>query len=364
MKTIYSLFSLFLIQAIIGISIASAYISTASAPISMSSSFNTCHAAPNHDPCVYFQGTDNRFYKIHFDDPDLNSTLCDNVNDNTATKATALGDAQIISSPALWYDDSALTGWAFFQGPNNELWKVRLDGTQLTDLHLQALSSPAVIMESNGLKIYFENPNHELCMANDDGTGLTDLGDQVFSTPRLVYGVHKTGCSSTSTLVFYQGTNHTLTKCEMSGWTSKNPESAITRFNAFTKSTPIVVWAHVPFTSYVYFQDENDHFMQVDLNGNSMHLVTSRTILSAPCYDLGDRELFFQTGGDVICRVDPGFLYGSDSDPLFQSKLTILSTPCYVHGDNTGLYTRAICFQSDRNQLISTTIYTRDSSHN
>src|SRR5581483_3528089 len=62
---------------------------------------------------VYFQGTDNRLWKVR--------------GDSAGTDLTQIGSNTTNSTPFVTFDSSTSEVWVYFQGTDERLWKVKND---------------------------------------------------------------------------------------------------------------------------------------------------------------------------------------------------------------------------------------------
>jgi hypothetical protein len=375
-RFITSLFLFVAIQTFLNIAPGLAYVSIASSPVT--GLLNpTDPLNSNDDFYLYFEGTDHGLYKIACDDAELKPGTCDEINDRTATEATRLGGTDVLaySSPCVLYDHKDTTqGHIFYQGINNELYRMNLDGTEVVDLGVQTFSTPCAIWESfykNGAwmplseSVYFQGADNELCKVCGDGTEVIHFRVQAFSAPCAVNVVDKETASAT-TNIFYQGAANALNKFDVLKF-STDPANSVTFLNNRTKSTPAVKYGE---SKYILFQSAQNELCKVDSNGNNT-THTNQEILSSPCIRFQSQEfrefylltLFQGADNNLITLLE----YQSGDAYFNLTSYHAKSTPCSIVRNERYTwmhmtdhhYVNYICFQNSdhRLQVISKNLH-------
>ncbi len=189
-------------------------------------------------------------------------------------------------------------GVVFFQGTDNKLWRVNIDGSDSRPLHYESRSAPFV---QDGY-VYFQGKGNKLWRIKSDGTGGTQLGNHTtLSTPFVAEGV-----------VFFQGTDNKLWRVNIDGSDSRvlHDES---------RSAPFVQDGHV------YFQGKGNKLWRVKSDGTGGTQLGNHTTLSTPFVAGG--VVFFQGTDNKLWRVNTD---GSDSRALHYASR---SAP-FVQGDS------------------------------
>jgi hypothetical protein len=128
------------------------------------------------DGWVYFQGTDNKLWKVK----------------NDGTGQLQVGNNTTKSTPFVTPD-----GWVWFQGIDDKLWKVFNDGTQQSQPgDNTTFSSPTVV----GGWVYFRGTDNKLWRMKTDGSAQVNVGgNTIASTP-----------FATADSIYFQGADHSL----------------------------------------------------------------------------------------------------------------------------------------------------------
>jgi len=245
---------------------------------------------------AYFQGTDNILWKI-------------NIN---GTGLINLGYHPIASRPFV------SGGYAYFQGTDNKLWKINSEMGLMSVGGNQTACSPFV----SGDYIYFQGigeHDRRLWKVKTDGSGLVNLrGNQTASKP-FVYGeyvyyqgngdnnlwkvkidgtedaIHiggnQTGCSPfvSGDYVYFQGNGEHDRRL----WKVKTDGSGLVNLRGnHTASTPFV------YGEYVYYQgvgDNNLWKVKIDNTEDAIHIGGNQTACSPFVYD---DYVYFQGNGE------------------------------------------------------------------
>jgi hypothetical protein len=317
------------LETILSVSTAHAYISTRSAPVHL----NAPYVNKTNEEKIFFQGQDNGLYSIFSDDPELFEATCDKNNDLTTSKATLLGTTgEIFSPPCVASND-----WIYFQGANNELYKIKIDGTGLKDLNVQTFSTPAVCMHNRNGKdttayIYYQGTNSELYeLCDDNSSPPTDFGVQILSAPYI--GVYVSGWP----YIYYQGGGNELCRSTPSFY---NKALISNDLKNQTLSTPCFLVTYMGLIRSVYFRgtDNNLYYVSDDPGAAvslHCHIYDSPIISSAD-----SSHIYFQSDNNTLVQIKND---GSNAVTLHRR---MKSTPCVSSsGDN-------IYFQSVDDRLI------------
>src|SRR5260370_733772 len=140
---------------------------------------NTTSSTPfvTADGWVYFQGTDNRLWKVN---------LC-------GTSQMQIGHNTTKSTPFVTGD-----GWVWFQGTDNKLWNVYLDGTGQSQTGNNTTSSTPFV--SGDGWVYFQGTDNKLWRLRTDGSGQVNLGGNTTASAPTAIGDS----------VYFRGTDNAL----------------------------------------------------------------------------------------------------------------------------------------------------------
>ncbi len=206
---------------------------------------------------VWFQGTDNKLYKVF--------------NDGTQLSRPGANDAA--STPFVTPD-----GWVWFQGANNELYKMFNDGSQQSRPGANdTLSSPTVV----GDWVYFRGPKNELFRMNTAGSQQTQIGKQTTKSTPFV---------TPDGWVWFQGTNGQLLKIFNDGTQLSRPGAND------AGSSPTVV------NNVVYWQGQKNELFRMNPDGSGQTQIGKQTTKSTP-FVTADGWVYFQGTDDHLYRV-------------------------------------------------------------
>jgi Domain of unknown function (DUF5050) len=135
---------------------------------------------------VFFQGIDNRVWRIELD----------------GSQGIVLGANLSSNSPPF-----VASNYVFFQGTDKSVWRCNLDGTDAFILggNLQSSSSPVVC----GSFVYFQGTDNTFWRTNLDGTNAIHMeGWKIASTPFI---------DLANNYIFFQGTDNTFWRCNLDG---------------------------------------------------------------------------------------------------------------------------------------------------
>jgi hypothetical protein len=133
---------------------------------------------------VFFQGTDNTLWRIDLD----------------GSGGIKLGNYQTSSSPIV------LGNYVYFRGTDNKLWRINWDGSGGVNLGGYKTSSTPYVTPQH---VYFQGTDNKLWATNPDGTGGTNLGGyQCKSSPTV---------DTSLNFVYFQGTDNSLWRLNLDG---------------------------------------------------------------------------------------------------------------------------------------------------
>ena len=211
----------------------------------------------------------------------------------------------------------------YFQGTDNEIWRVNPDGSGGIKLGLQAKSQPVVY----GNTVYFQGMQNQLYQCNLDGTGLNILGGNSTASAPFV----------TATGVYFRGTGDRLWRIRLDG------TGAMNLGGNSTSSTPFVIG------QYVFFQGTGNNLWRVNIDG------TKGFVLGGNCQTASSpfatsKYVYFRGTGNNLWRVNldgtGAVVIGSKAAGGSGSGYQTNSTP-YVTNSN-------VFFQGTDNKLWMT----------
>ena len=195
---------------------------------------NTAAAMPYVvDGWVYFRGTDNKLWKVF----------------NDGTKQLHIGNNTTSSTPFVTPD-----GWVYFQGTDNKLWKVFNDGSK--QLHIGNNTTSSMPYVINGW-VYFRGTDDKLWKVLNDGTKQSQIGHNTTSATPFV---------TPDGWVYFRGTDNKLWKVFNDG--SKQSQIG----GNTTSSTPFVTsdgWVYFQGTDNKLWKVLNDGTKQWQIGGNT-----------------------------------------------------------------------------------------------
>jgi hypothetical protein len=164
-----------------------------------------------------------------------------------------LGDNTTSSTPFVTSD-----GWAWFQGTDNKLWKVLLDGSQQSQPGNNTTSSSPFVV---GNWVYFRGTDNKLWRMKTDGTSQNVINNNTTSSTPFV---------TSDGWVWFQGTDDKLWKVLADGGQQSQPG------NNTTASSPFVMGA------WVYFRGTDNKLWMMKTDGSSQYVVNNNTTSSSP----------------------------------------------------------------------------------
>jgi hypothetical protein len=238
---------------------------------------NTTSSTPfvTSDNWVWFQGTDNRLWKVCTDgsqqsQPGNNTTSSSPVvagdyvyfrgTDNKLWRMKTDGSSQNVinhnttaSSPFVTSD-----GWVWFQGTDDRLWKVFNDGTQQSQPRDNTTSSSPFVA---GAYVYFRGTDNKLWRMKTDGSSQNVINNNTTSSTPFV---------TPDGWVWFQGTDNRLWKVFNDGTQQSQPG------NNTTSSPPFVAG------DWVYFRGTDNKLWQMKTDGSCQYVVNNNTTSSSP----------------------------------------------------------------------------------
>jgi hypothetical protein len=238
---------------------------------------NTTASTPfvTSDGWVWFQGTDNRLWKVFNDgtqqsQPGNNTTSSPPVvvgeyvyfrgTDNKLWRMKTDGTAQNVihnnttsSTPCVTSD-----GWVWFQGTDNRLWKVHTDGTQQSQPANNTTSSPPFVL---GEWVYFRGTDNKLWRMKTDGSSQNVIHNNTTSSTPFV---------TSDEWVWFQGTDNRLWKVCTDGSQQSQPG------NNTTSSSPVVLG------EWVYFRGTDNKLWRMKTDGSAQNVINNNTTSATP----------------------------------------------------------------------------------
>jgi hypothetical protein len=206
---------------------------------------------------VYFQGTDDKFWQVL---PD-------------GTDGIQVGGGYKTSSPPF------VAGHIFFRGTDDKLWRVNLDGSGGVNLGgYKTKSTPLV----SGRFVFFQGTDNKLWRINIDGTGGINLGLNTTSAQPF----------ATNQYVYFRGTDDRLLRINLDG------TGGIQLAGYKTQSMPFVT------DDYVIFRGTDDKLWRVNLDGSGGVNLGGYKTKSTPVVDTAQNLIYFQGTDDKLWRVN------------------------------------------------------------
>jgi hypothetical protein len=246
---------------------------------------------------VYFQGTDNKLWKV----------------DRLGEKFCWLGNQWTNSAPFV-YDD-----YVYFQGTDNRLLKIEVDrDTPGGEKHIgnaYTISRPFVLDD----EVYYQDGKNRLCKVNIHGTDSLGFEQWTKTTPFVF-----------KSNIYFQGTDDRLLKIDKNS--PKAKEEWLGSGNKMhTKSTP---WVEGGF---IYYQNQSDKIRKMGVIDQEYYPLPDQSIYSEPCLD--NDYLYFRGEDQKLLK-----MHIEGTHPAEQiSKFTTSSRPF--------VYSNYIYFQGTDNKL-------------
>jgi hypothetical protein len=238
---------------------------------------NTTSSMPfvTSDNWVWFQGTDNRLWKVCTDgtqqsQPGNNTTAASPFvlgdwayfrgTDNKLWRMKTDGSSQNVinnnttaSTPFVTADN-----WVWFQGSDDRLWKVNVDGSQQSQPGGNTTAAQPYVL---GEYVYFRGTDNKLWRMTTDGSSQNVInGNTTASTPFV----------TADGWVWFQGTDNRLWKVRIDGTLQSQPG------NNTTAAPPVVLG------EYVYFRGTDNKLWRMKTDGSSQNVVNNNTTSSTP----------------------------------------------------------------------------------
>ncbi|MBN9491598.1 MAG: DUF5050 domain-containing protein [Alphaproteobacteria bacterium] len=267
---------------------------------------------------LYFQGTDNKLWGLNVD----------------GSGGTNIGGYKTSSTPVAFGSN------LYFQGTDHKLWKTNLDGSHGVDLGGYATNSTPFLTTSH---IYFQGTDNKLWQVALDGSGGTNLGGYKTKSTPYAFGEY----------VYFQGTDDKLWRVLLDGTQGVNLggyKTASTPFvtaqHVYFRGTDSTLWQinidgthgvhlggyktnSMPFVtaSNVYFQGTDDKLWRINLDGSGGTNLAGYKTKSTPV--VGNGYVFFQGTDNALWRLN---LDGSHGVHL--GNFNTASTPFVVDPTN------------------------------
>ncbi len=233
--------------------------STASAPFVMAHPLGLYGVLLDY---VYFRAIDNKLCKVNFD----GSRLSQVGNNTTASTPFAVSHATDYWQ-TLWLHQE-IYDWVYFRGTNNQLYRVRTDGSQQSQIgNMTSASMPFVVVQGTDDWVYCQGVDNKLWRVKYDGSQQSNIGNNTtWSTPFVT-------SHGGEGWVYFRGTNNKLYRVKYDG----SQQSQIG--NADIASMPFVM-PHGA-VDWVYFQGTDNNLYRVKYDGSQQTKIGSNTV-SAP----------------------------------------------------------------------------------
>jgi hypothetical protein len=242
---------------------------------------------------LYFQGTDDKLWGLNVD----------------GTGGINVGGFKTRSTPVAFGTN------LYFQGTDHKLWKTNLDGSNGVDLGGYATNSTPFLTTDY---IYFQGTDDKLWQVALDGSGGRNLGG--YKTKSMPYGFGQ--------YVFFQGTDDKLWRILIDGTQGVNLggyKTASTPFataqHVYFRGTDNKLWQldiggtggvhlggyntnSMPFVTadHVYFQGTDDKLWRINLDGSAGTNLGGYKTKSSPV--VGNGFVFFQGTDNALWRLN------------------------------------------------------------
>jgi hypothetical protein len=219
---------------------------------------NTTSSSPfvTSDGWVYFQGTDDKLWKVF----------------NDGSQQSQIGGNTTKSTPFVTSD-----GWVYFQGTDDKLWKVFNDGSQQSQIGGNTTNSTPFVT-SDGW-VYFQGTDDKLWKVFNDGSQQSQIGGNTTKSSPFV---------TPDGWVWFQGTDDRLWKVFNDGSQQSQPG------NNTTASSPTVLG------DWVYFQGTDNKLWQMATDGSQQINLGGNTTASTPAVTAD--SVYFQGTDDALWR--------------------------------------------------------------
>ena len=222
---------------------------------------NTTASTPfvTADGWVYFQGTDNKLWKVF----------------NDGSQQAQIGGNTTASTPFVTAD-----GWVYFQGTDNKLWKVFNDGSQQAQIGGNTTASTPFVTADGW--VYFQGTDNKLWKVFNDGSQQAQIGGNTTASTPFV---------TADGWVYFQGTDNKL-------WKVFNDGSQQAQIGGnTTASTPFVT-----ADGWVYFQGTDNKLWKVFNDGSQQAQIGGNTTASTP-FVTADGWVYFQGTDNKLWKV-------------------------------------------------------------
>jgi hypothetical protein len=235
-------------------------------------------AASNPGPCateesgawVYFQGTDNTLWKVRNDGSQL-SNIC-----NNTTAATPFV-AQLPMGGR----------WVYFEGTDNALWKVNDNGNCSSQYHIgenmpagkqYTKSTPFVVPDPNsGAWIYYQGTDNTLWKIKDDGSQQSNICNNTTAATPFVASL------TDGRWVYFEGTDNALWKVKDDGNCSSQYHIGenMPAGKQYTSSTPFVV-PDPNSGAWIYYRGTDNTLSRIKDDGSQLSNIGNNKTVSTP----------------------------------------------------------------------------------
>ena len=276
--------------------------STSSSPVAIPGVPRIFPNDPPSPDIIFFRGLNNGLFQINSD----------------GSGVTLLGTKAVSSTPFVISDTNGIR--IYFQAADNSLNTISFGptGPEATQIAGQrTASSPFAVASAGGPpdRIYFQGTNNALLMIPSNANNVNDVvqvgGQSTSSTPFVI-----SGANAQPDRVYFRGTDNTLWAIDGNG---QNPQQIITGWDSTpnkTSSTPFVVpgnnmpdlYQGVFKLDRVYFRGTDNKLWVVDWDwGNtinqSQHQINNNSTSSSP-FVTSDLTLYFQGTNDVLWVIE------------------------------------------------------------
>lgn len=253
----------------------------------------TALAARSADAQVFFQGTDNKLWRV-----DANGSGVNIGGHKTKSTPVVFGGHVYFqgTDDKLWQvlpDGSGgiqvggvfktssapfVAGHIWFRGTDDKLWRVNLDGSGgVNPSGYKTKSTPIAA----GRYVFFQGTDNKLWRINIDGSGGINLGLNTTASPPFV----------TDRYVYFRGTDDRLLRVNLDG------SAGIQLAGYKTRSTPFVT------DRYVVFQGTDNKLWRVNLDGTGGVNLGGYKAKSAPVVDAVHGLVYFQGTDNALWRI-------------------------------------------------------------
>jgi outer membrane protein assembly factor BamB len=211
---------------------------------------------------IYFQGTDDKLWQVLVD----------------GSGGVNLGGFKTKSAPFV------ADGYVYFEGTDGKLWKVSVSDPQNDRTNLGGFKTSSMPFVDQGV-VYFRGTDDKLWRVNSDGTGATQLGGFKTQSSPFVSGGY----------IYFQGTgtDNKLWKVSVT-----DPQHDRTNLGGYhTKSTPTVANGHV------YFQGTDDKLWKVSINNPTVDATNLNKLKTSSSPFVNQEFIYFRGTDNRLWRM-------------------------------------------------------------